>query len=106
VAAGEQLDIVFTAADYTQGDEDGAEARPLPRHLPKPTTMLARGLPACSQAPMDGAKDDDGGVEAAICSSAATSSTLDDNDDDDIGPEAAGVRTGVPSLRRTTPKMT
>jgi hypothetical protein len=37
VAAGEQLDIVFTAADDAQADEDGAEARPLPRHLPKMT---------------------------------------------------------------------
>jgi hypothetical protein len=39
VAAGEQLD---TAADDAQGDEDGADARPLPRHLLKPTTTSAR----------------------------------------------------------------
>jgi hypothetical protein len=45
VAAGEQLDIVFTAADDTQADEDGAEARPLPRHLPK---MTAAWPPASS----------------------------------------------------------
>jgi hypothetical protein len=42
MAAGEQLDIVFTAADDAQADEDGAEARPLPRHLPKPTTTSAQ----------------------------------------------------------------
>jgi hypothetical protein len=42
VAAGEQLDTVFTAADDAQADEDGAEARPLPRHLPKPTTTSAQ----------------------------------------------------------------
>jgi hypothetical protein len=42
VAAGEQLDIVFTAADGAQADEDDVEARPLPRHLPKPTTMSTR----------------------------------------------------------------
>jgi hypothetical protein len=42
VAAGEQLDTVFTTADDAQADEDGAEARPLPRHLPKPTTTSAR----------------------------------------------------------------
>jgi hypothetical protein len=42
VAAGEQLDIVvFTAADGAQADEDGVEARPLPRHLPKPPTTSA-----------------------------------------------------------------
>jgi hypothetical protein len=42
-AAGEQRDTVFTAADDVQTDEDGAEARPLPRHLPKPTTTSAQG---------------------------------------------------------------
>jgi hypothetical protein len=45
VTAGEQLDIVFTAADDAQADEDGAEARPLPRHLPK---MTATWPPASS----------------------------------------------------------
>jgi hypothetical protein len=39
VAAGEQLD---TAADDAQGDGDGAEARPLPRHLLKPMMTSVR----------------------------------------------------------------
>jgi hypothetical protein len=46
----------------------------------RPTRRGQTGrLPACSLAPIDGAKDNDGGVEAAMCSPAATSSTLDDN---------------------------
>jgi hypothetical protein len=45
-------------------------------------------LPACSPAPMNGAKGDDGGVKAATCSPVATSSTLDD----DVGAGAAGMK--------------
>jgi hypothetical protein len=39
VAAGKKLDAVV---DDAQGDEDGADVRPLPRHLLKPTTTSAR----------------------------------------------------------------
>jgi hypothetical protein len=42
MATGEQLDIVFIAADDAQADDDGAETRPLPQHLPKPTTTSVR----------------------------------------------------------------
>jgi hypothetical protein len=35
-------DVDARAADDAQADEDGAEARPLLRHLPKPTTTSAR----------------------------------------------------------------
>jgi hypothetical protein len=41
MATGEQLDIVFIAVDDAQADDDGAEARPLPRHLPKTTTTTS-----------------------------------------------------------------
>jgi hypothetical protein len=39
MAAGKQLDA---AVEDAQGDEDGGDARPLPRHLLKPTTTSAR----------------------------------------------------------------
>jgi hypothetical protein len=64
-AAHVQPASIFITMDYAKNDGGKSAGAQLGAHSTPPTNVEGSGLPACSPAPMEGAKAEDGGVEAA-----------------------------------------